>query len=471
MKKIIKQSEYASESLMRKRIRRFKMIKRGYYSFLIILFAYIASFFAPMLMNNKALIVKYDGRLFFPVFKYYGGAEFGQDIYGETDYRILKRQFQRENKGNWVVMPPYPYGPNESLTDTDAQYRLDDVRDRYKLVQMIRDPQDDFAKYVVAHLSPDVVAKIEKLPEYLDPPRRVVKAVLKDLNKILAGPSLYNHSSVDHSKLTQLTHDLAAGDMFEFETIVLNRNIVGDLLSSIIVKNRQPPTAPSWQHWLGTDDRGRDVFVRIFYGFNISLTFSILLVFFTMVIGIIIGAAQGYYGGKFDILSQRLIEVWGAIPFLYTVIIIASIVRPNFTILLTLLILLGWAGMTYFMRGEFYREKARDYVHAAIAMGVSDRKILFKHILPNAMTPIIASFPFRIVGGIGSLVGLDYLGFGLPPPTPSWGELVNQGMQNIFTWWLVVYPLGAMFVTLLLVVFIGEAIRQAFDPREYSRLR
>ena len=128
-------------------------------------------------------------------------------------------------------------------------------------------------------------------------------------------------------------------------------------------------------------------------------------------------------------------------------------------------------GMTYYMRGEFYREKSRDYVHAAIAMGASNRQVIFKHILPNALTPVITFGPFAIVGNIGALVSLDYLGFGLPPPTPSWGELIQQGMGNIFSWWLVLFPFGALFVTLLTITFVGEAVRNAFDPREYSRLR
>ena len=270
------QEEYKSVSLFRKRLKRFKKFKRGYYSFWIIVAMYIISFFAPFLMNYKALIVKYEGKLHFPVLKYYQGKYFEQDIYGEADYRELKKQFKNENEGNWVFMPFYPYGPYESLTDPTAE----------------------------------------------------------------------------------------------------------------------PPNDPSKDHLFGTDDRGRDVFVRLAYGFNISISFALVLVIVCYAIGIAIGAMLGYYGGWFDILGQRVIEIWSAMPFLFVVIIISSIVRPNFALLVGIIAFFGWVGMTYFIRGEFYREKAKDYVQAAVAMGATDRKILFKHILPNALTPVISFAPF-----------------------------------------------------------------------------
>ncbi len=228
---------------------------------------------------------------------------------------------------------------------------------------------------------------------------------------------------------------------------------------------------PGRTHWLGTDDRGRDVFSRMAYGFNISISFAVILTIVNYTIGASIGALMGYIGGKFDLFFQRFIEIWGTMPFLYVVIIISAILRPNFLLLVGILALFGWLGMTYYMRTMFYQEKAKDYVAAGISTGVRNRTIIFKHILPNSLTPIITFFPFSMVGGIGSLVGLDYLGFGLPPPTPSWGEMVSQGLANITKWWLVMVPLGALFSTLLLVVFIGEAIREAFDPKVFSRLR
>jgi len=181
---------------------------------------------------------------------------------------------------------------------------------------------------------------------------------------------------------------------------------------------------------------------------------------------------MGYFGGKVDLFGVRIIEIFMAIPFLFLMMIIASLMRPNVVVLALILVFLtGWIGISFFIRGEFYREKAKDYVSAAISMGQSNIKIMFKHILPNALTPIITYAPFAIIGYIGTLVILDFLGFGLQPPTPSWGELISQARENLSAWHLIVTPLSAMAITLFLITFIGEAVREAFDPKTYSRLR
>jgi microcin C transport system permease protein len=354
-----------SNSILRRRLRKFRSLKRGYYSFLIMLAAYVVSFFLPALINNRALAVYYQAHYYLPLMTYYGAATFGQEAFGETDYRALQATFREQGRGDWVLMPLIPYSPNESLLDLPGT----------------------------------------------------------------------------------------------------------------------PPHPPSWQHLFGTDDRARDIFARLAYGFNVSLTFALLVLLMGNTIGIIVGAMLGYFGGKVDILGQRFIEIWSSLPFLYTIIIISSIVvpiympgrnlvlQPSFWLLIFILTIFDWMGITYYVRGEFYREKAKDYVGAAIAMGASERSIMFKHILPNSLTPVVSFAPFMIVGNIAALVSLDFLGFGLPAPTPSWGELIGQGVENLNKWWLVLFPLSAMFVTLLLIVFVGEAVREAFDPKEYSRLR
>ena len=354
-----------SETLFQKRLRKFRRIKRGYYAFLLIALAYVLSFFLPLVMTSDAYMVKYDGRYYFPFVSYHAASEFGLTSYGEPDYRELKKQFDADGKGNWVLLSPYPYSPNESIFT-------------------------------------------------------------------LAEP---------------------------------------------------PPNRPSSDHFFGTDDRGRDVFVRLAYGFNISLTFALFVAIFSEGVGTIVGGLLGYFGGRLDIVGQRIIEIWSSLPFLYTIIIISSIVvpvyvpgrtlvgQPSFWLLVLILAAFEWVSITYYIRGEFYREKAKDYVGAAIATGVSEPKIMFRHILPNALTPLVSFAPFVIVANISALVALDFLGFGLPEPTPSWGELIGQGMENLTKWWLVVFPLGAMFVTLMLVVFIGEAVREAFDPKEFSQLQ
>ena len=344
-----------NESILIRRWKKFKTLKRGYYSLVTLTVLYALSFLLPILINNRALIVKYDGSLFFPVFSgYISGKEFGQDVPGEAKYRELKDQFAEQiGSGNWVLMPPYPYSPYEDITTE--------------------------------------------------------------------GNKMYE--------------------------------------------------PPSRKHWLGTDNTGRDVFARLCYAFNISISFALILTLINYVIGVLIGGAMGYFGGKFDLIFQRLIEIWSSLPMLFVIIILSSILKPSFLLLIGIYTLVNWISMTYLMRAEFYREKSRAYVAAALSMGQSNFKVMFKHILPNSLVPIITYFPFAVVAGITALVGLDYLGFGLSPPTPSWGQMLDVGLQNIRKWWMVLAPVTAQFLTLLCIIFIGEGVREAFDPKVYSRLR
>ncbi len=341
------------ESILKKRWKKFKSLKRGYYSLILLLALYGISFFLPLIINNRALVVRYEGELFFPILSgYIPGKNFGQDVPGEAKYRKLKDQFAKED-GNWVLMPMYPYSPYEDITfDGNKMY---------------------------------------------EPPSRV--------------------------------------------------------------------------HWLGTDNTGRDVFARLCYAFNISISFALILSIVNYIFGILIGGAMGYFGGRFDLFFQRLIEVWSSLPMLFVIIIISSILKPSFFLLIGIYTLVNWISMTYLMRAEFYREKSRAYVAAALSMGQSEFKVMFKHILPNSLVPIITYFPFAVVAGISALVGLDYLGFGLSPPTPSWGQMLDVGLSNITKWWMVFSPVTAQFFTLLAIVFIGEGVREAFDPKVYSRLR
>ncbi len=346
-----------SLSVFQRRWRKFRSIKRGWYSFLLLFGLYLLSFALPLLVNDRALALRYDGALRFPILEGHIEAhEFGQRTIGEARYRDLRSELAARENGDWVLLPPYPFHPNQSL---------------------------------------------------------------------LSDPALPGN----------------------------------------------PPHAPSARHWLGTDNRARDVFARLVYGFRISLTFALGVVSLAYLIGIALGATFGFFGGRVDIYGQRLVEVWAGLPFLYTVIIISSIVKPSMWVLVLILALFTWVGISFYIRGEFYREKAKDYVAAAIAQGESNLSIMFRHILPNALTPVISFAPFALVAAIVALVSLDFLGFGLRPPTPSWGELVNQGRENITHWHLVVFPLGALFGTLIMVVFIGEAVREAFDPKVFSRLR
>ncbi len=230
------------------------------------------------------------------------------------------------------------------------------------------------------------------------------------------------------------------------------------------------PMRPVRGHPFGIDSAGRDVLARILYGLRISLSFGLLLVVVTMGVGILVGAFQGYYGGMADIVGQRLIEIWDALPFLYILILMGSVFGSSFGLLLLCYGLFNWVGISYYQRGEFLRLRRLAFVESAQCMGIAPLTIMFRHILPNAMAPVITFFPFSLVGAIGLLAALDYLGFGLPPPTPSWGELLTQAQEYSWAWWLALYPALALFVVMLLGVFIGEGVRAAFDPRPVSRM-
>ncbi|MBN2353149.1 MAG: ABC transporter permease subunit [Spirochaetales bacterium] len=240
--------------------------------------------------------------------------------------------------------------------------------------------------------------------------------------------------------------------------------------SSLDELRGNPPTAPDAIHILGTDDRGRDVFARLLYGFRTSLTFALVLLVLEIVIGCVIGALQGYLGGAFDLVMQRLIEILSALPFLYIVILIGNVLGQSFGMLILIMAIFNWIGLSYYIRSEFLKNKQFQFVEAARALGVRGAKILFSEILPNALTPIVTFMPFSLISAVFTLTALDYLGFGLPAPTPSWGELIQQGMENLSSYWLSVYPFIILFLTLLLLAFVGEGLREALDPREYSRM-
>ena len=336
-----------------KKVRRFKSIKRGYYSFIIFVVMILISIFAELLVNNRALIVHYEGKYYFPTYTHMiHGRTFDLDYEYETNYRELAKLFQAEGKGNWVVMPIVPFNAYEN-----------DLR------------EDEF-----------------------------------------------------------------------------------------------PPFAPSTKekHYLGTDAIGRDIVARLVYGFRIAIFFSLFLLVTNYAIGVSIGSAMGFWGGKFDLVFQRIIEIWSNVPFLYVIIIISSIVVPNFFMLILIMAFFGWIGITWTMRTITYKERAREYVFAARALGASNLRIIFKHIVPNTIAIIVTFAPFSVSGGIVALTSLDYLGFGLPPPTPSWGELLQQGWTNLDAWWIAGSVIAAMVVTLVTVTFIGEAVREAFDPKLHA---
>ena len=226
------------------------------------------------------------------------------------------------------------------------------------------------------------------------------------------------------------------------------------------------PAPPSVENWLGTDDQARDVLARLIYGFRISVLFGLVLTVLSSIIGVAAGAVQGYFGGWLDLVFQRFMEIWSGLPVLYLLIILASVVEPDFWWLLGLMLLFSWMGLVGVVRAEFLRARNFDFVRAARALGVSDAGIMFRHILPNAMVATLTFLPFILTGSVTILTSLDFLGFGLPPGSPSLGELLNQGKNNLQAPWLAFTGFFTLAIMLSVLVFIGEAVRDAFDPRK-----
>jgi microcin C transport system permease protein len=226
------------------------------------------------------------------------------------------------------------------------------------------------------------------------------------------------------------------------------------------------PSRPTRDNWLGTDDRGRDLLAQLLYGFRVSVLFAFALTFTGVVLGVLSGAVQGYFGGKTDLAFQRFMEIWGSMPELYLLIIFSAVFAPSISLLLVLLSLFGWLGLSDYVRAEFLRNRQLDYVRAARAMGLSSWQIITRHVLPNSMTPVVTFLPFRMSAAILALTSLDFLGLGVPPGTPSLGELLSQGKNSIDAWWISLSTFVVLVTTLLLLTFMGDALRDALDPRK-----
>jgi microcin C transport system permease protein len=230
------------------------------------------------------------------------------------------------------------------------------------------------------------------------------------------------------------------------------------------------PYPPTKRNPLGFDESGRDVLTQIIYGFRLALSFGFLLVTLSILIGIFAGATQGYFGGKVDLLGQRFLEIWAALPFLYIVILLGNIFGPSFWLLLIIFVIFEWIGISHYIRADFLKQRKASYVEAAKCLGISNFQIMWRHILPNALVPIITFFPFMLVGAIGALTMLDFLGFGLPPGTPSWGALLSQAQTHHNAWWLILFPSLPLFFVMLLGTLIGDGLRAAFDPRKFHKI-
>ncbi len=337
----------AMSQLNQRRLQTFKRNRRGYWSFWIFSILFVLSLGAELIANDKPILVQYDGKMHFPVFKVYPETVFGGDFETEADYTDEFVQDLINEKGSMV----WPLVP------------------------------------------------------------------------------------------------------FSYDTVDFNLT-------------ESAPTPPSAKHWLGTDDQGRDVVARVIYGFRISVLFGLLLTLFSTVIGVTSGAVQGYFGGLLDLIAQRFIEIWQGLPVLFLLIIMASVIKPGFFTLLFLMTLFSWTALVGVVRAEFLRARNFEYVRAAKALGVNDATVMFRHTLPNAMVATVTFMPFILSGSVTTLTGLDFMGLGLPPGSPSLGELLKQGRDNFHAPWLGLTAFFTLAIMLSLLVFAGEALRDALDPRK-----
>jgi len=520
----------------RKRLRRFRRYRRAYVSAWLLAFVFLLALGADLLCNDKPLLVRFNGRTYFPILRYYSESEFlpeGKST--RPDYKALNASPGFADDGdNFMLFPPVPFGPNETIREEslkakghitvtclplpragnvdltpalaiarsraaglffgggDAPRQGDALDARWPVDQKLRralearfrnEPAPALSKRLTATGSPRLKAEIS-LSAYTpraQPPstvrmtfrtpedqlgERSIMTLDEELAPVGTLPPLWAAmASADQERIRESAATCREGVVDPIRVTARDQDF------QVLFDNSVSwPHHPVSGHWLGIDSAGRDVLARVVHGLRVSLIFSILLVVSSMFIGILVGALQGFYGGITDIAGQRITEVWSAIPFLYVMILLGSIYGARFWLLLTCYAIFNWIGISYYMRAEFLRLRKQPFVDAARVLGVSSRKIMFRHILPNAITPIITFLPFYLVGAIASLAALDYLGFGLPPLTPSLGQLLHQAQANRSAWWLILYPSLTLFIVMLLGVFVGEGVREAYDPRPRIRM-
>ena len=521
--------------ITRKRWQRFRRMRRAWFSFWLLLLIYGLSLVAELLCNSNPLLLVWQGRIFFPFCKFYPEDTFtGNGRATRPDYRQLSQR-QDFQQSAWILWAPVVNDPYRSVPVAELEQHLRvfcrltaipkvagiSINQDFQVIRAVGlktfgDGQEpDWRGKKLQELW-EIPAQLQKaLEARLDgkeaqPQLEVVcagKQGLPSLRFVLLPSQKGARRSVritlrePESGANQLLRwtfakgeDIPRQKRREFAALPqkLRQQILAQVHAS--ARHENPPEQevflegrpmklsseleqvrfpfrPTPGHWLGLDDAGRDVFARILYGLRSSLSFGLILVFCAMTAGTVIGMLQGYLGGWVDITGQRLIEIWSALPFLYIMILMGSIYGPSFKLLIFCYAIFNWIGISYYMRAEMLRLRCLPFVEAARCLGLPGWKIALRHILPNSLVPLITFFPFSLVGAIGSLAALDYLGFGLPPPTPSLGQLLQQAQNQRWAWWLTLYPSLTLFVIMLLGVFIGEGLRNAFDPRRQNRLQ
>ncbi len=428
------------------KITKFKADKRAFISFLVLFTAFIVTLPTELLCNVRPIVLSVDGSLYFPIFKRYSERDFGGILPSEPDYksntfiRLISgveepdKSFEQSKKTNSIELGDFEED-TLSLEMDDFEDESDPVEENSLSLDM-----DDFEDEIN-----DTTKKVSPTSESIDNNHKQSKP--RDYWMIWP-PIRYDYKYIPtESKIGVVA--LAA----PYETKGYKE---GETVLSSWVDG----------HYLGTDDRGRDVLARLIYGFRISLIFGLSLAITGTIVGCMLGGVQGYFGGWIDLIGQRFMEIWGSMPRLYLLIILSSLLTPSLFLLFFILNLTAWMGIAAYIRAEFLKSRNLEYVKAAKAMGVSNFEIMRRHILPNSLTPVVTFFPFEVTAGILALVSLDYLNLGVPSPSPSMGELLAQGKNNLQADWIILPTFLTLTITLSLLTFVGEGVRNAFDPKK-----
>ena len=407
---------------------KFKRDRRAFISFIFLLTLFIITIPAEFLCNTRPIILIVEGKTFIPVLITYSERDFGGTLLSEPDY--LSKRFTNHLEG---IPEDTIFNSTENNKSSTFKIDLDDFEEQEPVFSVEIDDFEDGLNE--SHIS-------------LNTKNAIPNPLIKPLDYwALWPPVRYDYKYIPTESKTG--------------------NVVLAAPYKIIDKETSQVTDSSWVdgHYLGTDDRGRDVLARLIYGLRISMIFGISIAIAGTVIGCLLGGVQGYFGGWVDLIGQRLTEIWGSIPRLYILIILSSFLVPSALLLFLILNLTAWMGIAAYTRAEFLKIRNFEYVKSAKAMGVSNFRIMRKHILPNALTPVITFFPFEVTAGILALVSLDFLNLGVPSPAPSMGELLAQGKNNLQATWILLPTFVTLTATLTTLTFVGEGIRNAFDPK------
>lgn len=430
-----------------RRFARFRSIGRGWVSFRLLMVLLAITLLDQAVVGKRALAVKYQGSWHFPAFeqKLYSEKDFGGDGSQEADFRVLGKRFKAEEKGDSVIMPPVPWDP--ALDSDELEKRELVLRDG--LLHRAGE-RDAFNGYAVQYWkdAPETKMRDGRFRSGL----REGPATLFDAKGEFTGKQSWHE-----------------GKLVETSVEDSGPPADGQPWIEVIYK----PASPSWsaRHYLGTDARGWDIAAGLLGGLQVIFKAAFCYILLIYGIGISIGCLMGYFGGTFDLVMDRLVEILSNVPFLLVVmIVISNIGRDNvdLTTILLIFCVFNWIGISAYLRSATYREKARDYVAAARVQGAGTARVIFRHILPNAISTIVTLLPFSVAGLATSLTALDFLGFGLPDRYPSWGRILDQGTSNLNSPWIVSSVFAFMVVVLLLITFVGEAIREAFDPKKFT---